>query len=175
MIGLDALRREATPEASMLTIVTTAGSEYDATCDFCRIVRRELTARVVYETNDTLAFFPLEPATTGHTMIIPKRHVANFLELLPADFPQLGEATVRVARALMVALGPDGMNVVSSAGRVASQTVMHAHVHLVPRWPDDAVGEIWPTKKPTSAVVLDDTADAVREILNAEHLEERNY
>ncbi len=66
-------------------------------CEFCDIVNKKASAEVIYETTDTLAFFPLEPATRGHTMVIPKRHIENFLELQPADIPELGQAVVHVA------------------------------------------------------------------------------
>lgn len=69
-------------------------------CEFCDIVRRRLPAEVINETENTLAFFPLEPATRGHTMVIPKQHVDNFLELDPSDVPELGQAVLHVSRAL---------------------------------------------------------------------------
>lgn len=106
-------------------------------CDFCRIVDREIPAEVVYETEHSLAFFPLEPATRGHTLVIPKRHIETFLELTPADVPDLGISVLRVGQALRAVLKPEGMNLISSAGAVATQTVMHLHIHLVPRWQDD--------------------------------------
>ena len=143
-------------------------------CDFCRIVSRIAPAEVVYETDSMLAFFPLEPATRGHTLVIPKRHIESFLDLAPSDIPELGLTVVTVGRALRAVLAPEGMNVISSAGAAASQTVMHLHVHLVPRWSGDAIGDIWPAQVPTSQYVLDDMADAVRQFCQTEALEHRN-
>lgn len=143
-------------------------------CDFCRIVNREIPAEVVYETEHTLAFFPLEPATRGHTMVIPKRHIENFLELSPEDIPELGTSVLRVGRALRAVLKPEGMNLISSVGEVATQTIMHLHVHLVPRWGDDAVGDIWPPKTPTPEHILESVADAIRGYCQTEALEDRN-
>ena len=100
-------------------------------CAFCRIVNRETPAEVVYETKSTLAFFPLEPATRGHTMVIPKRHIETFLDAEEADVPELGSTVLTVGRALRAVLAPEGMNMISSAGVAASQSVMHLHVHLV--------------------------------------------
>lgn len=143
-------------------------------CAFCDIVNREIPAEIIYETPSTLAFFPLEPATLGHTLVIPKQHIENFLDLTPVDIPDLGLTVVTVGHALRAVLAPAGMNVISSAGAAASQTVMHLHVHLVPRWSGDAIGDIWPPKIPTSKYVLDDVADAVREFCQTEALEYRN-
>lgn len=143
-------------------------------CTFCGIINRELPAVVVYETVSTLAFFPLEPATRGHTMVVPKRHIPTFLDARPADVPELWLSVLTVGRALRSVLKPDGMNMISSAGEAASQSVMHLHIHLVPRWPGDSLGAIWPPKKPTIETVLDDTADAIREFCRTESIEDRN-
>lgn len=143
-------------------------------CEFCRIVRGEIPAEVVYETATTLAFFPLEPATRGHTMVVPKRHIETFLDVDPSEIPELGLTALRVGQALRTALSPEGMNLISSAGEAASQSVMHLHIHLVPRWLGDPVGEIWPPKVPTAESVLEDVADAVREFCRSEHLDDRN-
>lgn len=145
-----------------------------ADCEFCDIVNKKKPAEVIYETANTLAFFPLEPATQGHTMVIPKRHIENFLELQPSDIPELGQVVVHVSKALQAVLSPEGMNLITSAGEAASQSVMHLHVHLVPRWTDDAVGEIWPPKVPTAERVLENIADRLREYCNTESLEDRN-
>lgn len=143
-------------------------------CPFCQIVRRESPAEVIYETEDTLAFFPTEPATRGHTMVIPKRHVRSFLEAEPADVQPLGLTVLKVSQALQSVLNPEGMNLITSAGQAASQSVDHLHVHLVPRWEGDAVGEIWPPKVPTSEAVLEGVADALRDFCGTERLDDRN-
>ncbi len=57
---------------------------------------------------------------------------------------ELGRQTVKLAEAVKRAMRPDGLNVIQSNGAAATQTVMHLHVHVVPRWEDDAVGRIWP-------------------------------
>lgn len=143
-------------------------------CSFCQIVRGLVPAEVIYETEHTLTFFPLEPATRGHTMVIPKRHIPNFLEATPRDVPELGAAVLTVGNALQAVLQPAGMNLITSAGEAASQSVMHLHIHLVPRWFDDAVGEIWPPKVSTPNHVLENVADALREFCNTRILEQRN-
>lgn len=143
-------------------------------CPFCRIVEKLDPAEVVYETDETLAFFPLEPATRGHTLVIPKRHIANFFDLSTSDTPALGRTVLHVAHALRHVLQPEGMNIITSAGEAASQSVNHLHVHLVPRWTGDAVGEIWPPKHPTSERVLESVADQIRAYCRSESLEHRN-
>jgi histidine triad (HIT) family protein len=123
-----------------------ATTEFDDNCSFCDIARgQDSGAEVVAEDDDWIAFFPLNPATPGHTLVIPRSHVRNLWE---ADL-KLAEAIMRAAvlvgRAIDTALKPQGMNLITSDGRVAEQTVFHLHLHLVPRWQDDGFGQIWPT------------------------------
>lgn len=116
----------------------------DADCDFCEIVRHQEYAREVLRNERVLAFFPLEPATLGHTMIVPTQHLANIWHLDDATAGVLATATLDVAHAIRDALRPDGLNIIQSNGEAATQTVGHLHVHVVPRWHDDAMGPIWP-------------------------------
>jgi histidine triad (HIT) family protein len=55
------------------------------------------------------------------------------------------------------------MNLISSSGEVAEQTIYHLHLHVVPRYRDDAIEEIWPPKKELPGVNLEGVADRVRE------------
>ncbi|WP_369169977.1 HIT family protein [Streptomyces sp. R28] len=115
-------------------------------CAFCEIVAGTGWARVVYEDAHTLAFFPLAPATRGHTLVVPRAHSADLWAMDEADAQHLFHSVAVVGRALRAVLEPDGMNVINSAGAAASQSVFHTHVHLVPRRPGDAMGPIWPPK-----------------------------
>ena len=107
-------------------------------------------------------------------MVVPKEHHETFLDVPDSLIPALWQAVTDVGRALKHVLQPEGMNVISSAGEAASQTVFHVHVHLVPRWQDDAIGAIWPPKKPTPASTLESIADAVRAYLKTQSLEYRS-
>lgn len=143
-------------------------------CSFCRIVAGLDPAEVVFETGSTLAFFPLEPATRGHTMVIPKRHVDSFLDLAEEDVPELGASVLHVGRALRAVLAPEGMNLITSSGEAASQSVEHVHIHLVPRWQGDPVGEIWPLKQATPEPIIENIADRIREYCQTQSLDDRN-
>jgi histidine triad (HIT) family protein len=131
-------------------------------CAFCKIVAGDEPARVVYEDGEIIAFFPLEPATRGHTLVAPKRHVDNVLFLDVGLGSTILTAVVLLSRAIMGSLNPEGLNVITSVGEVASQTIYHLHFHLVPRWRDDGMGDIWPPKKTWDDETLDDLADVVR-------------
>jgi histidine triad (HIT) family protein len=115
-------------------------------CAFCDIVANPSRARVICEDAHTMAFFPRAPATRGHTLVVPRTHVADLWAMDDTGAQLLMRTVLTVGRALRAVLEPAGMNVINSAGATASQTVFHTHVHLVPRWPGDAMGAIWPPR-----------------------------
>ena len=115
-------------------------------CDFCKIVANEEPARVVMRNAHVVAFFPQNPATVGHTLVIPTDHITDIWELDEATAVTLTAYTLRVARAVKQALSPDGLNIIQSNGAAATQTVGHLHVHVVPRWTGDAMAQIWPSE-----------------------------
>lgn len=131
-------------------------------CPFCRIVLGNAPAEVVAAGEDWLALFPIHPATTGHTLIIPKMHVPH-LWAAPVELAErLVVAAVSIGGAIRRALNPEGLNLITSAGDAAEQTVFHLHLHVVPRWASDGFGEIWPSKEPFRNENLLDAADRIR-------------
>jgi histidine triad (HIT) family protein len=140
---------------------TTLGTDPD--CPFCEIVaQKEDDAREVFRTDRVVAFFPTEPATLGHTLLIPRAHVRDIWGLDLDLASELGRWTVTLADAVKRAMRPDGLNVIQSNGAAATQTVMHLHVHVVPRWEGDAVGRIWPPETHYSEGQKDDAWEALR-------------
>lgn len=118
--------------------------DFDPGCDFCEIGAREEDAREVFRTEAVVAFFPTEPATLGHTLVVPRLHVPDIWALDRATAVALADATLTLAHAIRAALSPDGLNIIQSNGVAATQSVPHLHVHLVPRSTGDAMGKIWP-------------------------------
>ncbi|HEY2064594.1 MAG TPA: histidine triad nucleotide-binding protein [Gemmatimonadaceae bacterium] len=100
------------------------------TCLFCRIVRKEIPAAVVWEDATALAFRDIDPKAPTHVLVIPKQHVASLNET--SDQVMLGHLLL-AAREIAAAEGiaGDGYRVVLNTGRDAGQTVFHAHVHLL--------------------------------------------
>lgn len=138
----------------------------DDPCPFCVIVKDEdPKARVLYRDRDVTAFFPLMPATKGHTLVIPNRHVAEHVDLTDTESRQLGSAVRRTAKALRSAVSPDGINIIQSTGPVATQTIPHVHFHVVPRWSSDDVSLIWPDKEAEDSAAQDQTLALVRSVL----------
>ena len=100
-------------------------------CLFCtaRDVTRENA--LAYATRDS---FPL---SRGHTLVIPRRHCADFFDLTPEELVACMELLVAEQRALAAEASPDGYNVGVNVGRAAGQSVLHVHIHLIPRYTGD--------------------------------------
>jgi len=132
-------------------------------CAFCPIARGDdPSVEVVCQNDHWIAFFPHDPATPGHTLIIPRKHVADLWKAEPALGAELMVAVIRVGRAINASLKPDGMNLITSAGTVAEQSVFHLHLHVVPRWRRDGFGDIWPPSKKYTDAQIENVAERIR-------------
>jgi histidine triad (HIT) family protein len=132
-------------------------------CPFCAIAAgRDDSVEIVCSAETWIAFFPTEPATPGHTLVIPRDHVRDLWTAGDALAAELMGAVRRVGEAVQTAVEPEGMNLITSAGKAAEQTVFHLHLHLVPRWLDDRL-DIWPPKKSMAKDLKVDLARAVRD------------
>jgi histidine triad (HIT) family protein len=110
-------------------------------CIFCSIVAGEAPASIVHESDRVLAFMDINPVTLGHLLVIPKAHHADLADVDPADAAEM----MLVAQQLNVAvraseLEPAGVNLFYADGEEAGQEVFHAHLHMIPRYPDDGFG-----------------------------------
>lgn len=103
-------------------------------CVFCQIVAGEAPATVIREWPDAIAIVPLRPVAPGHVLVIPRTHVAD----ATVD-PDVTAVTMR--RAAELAVPP--CNLITSAGRPATQTVFHLHIHVVPRRVGDGLALPW--------------------------------
>ena len=103
-------------------------------CVFCKIVRKELPSYSVFEDGDYIAFLDIRPMNPGHTLVVPKLHYRWVW-----DVPEAGrffETVTRVAKALQKTMKTEWI-----AADVAGMGVAHAHIHLIPRFPQDGHGE----------------------------------
>ena len=108
-------------------------------CLFCAIVEGSLPSRQVYADDSAVAFLDIQPWHRGHTLVVPRRHVVSVVDD-PSMWADVQAAVEHVVPLLVDRLSASGLNVLMSAGAVAGQEVMHAHVHLVPRYHDAATG-----------------------------------
>ncbi len=112
-------------------------------CIFCKIVAGEIPSRKIYEDELVLAFLDIAPINKGHVLVIPKEHhtsVATISEQIAGRLFLVGS---RLGVAMKRGLEADGYNLHLSDGTCAGQVVMHAHLHVVPRWTDDGFHWNW--------------------------------
>jgi histidine triad (HIT) family protein len=112
-------------------------------CIFCKIVAGELPARIVRQDERTIAFMDIAPATYGHTLVVPRNHATDLLEIEPEDLQAVALAAQRVAQRAKERFGAAGINLINSCGAAAWQTVFHFHVHVIPRYSDDPLRLPW--------------------------------
>lgn len=106
-------------------------------CLFCDIASKKIPAQIVYEDEDALGFLDIGARAPGHTVIIPKVHAENILDLDTKSVgPLLGAVKSMTAR-LKKSLNPDGFTIGINHGEMAGQVIEHLHIHIIPRWRND--------------------------------------
>lgn len=130
----------------------------------------DLDVREVYRDDKAVAFFPREPAVLGHTLVVPRRHVPVIWQLQDDEAEHVGLLIARMSQVIVETVRAEGLNIVQSNGEVATQTVDHVHIHLVPRWSGDSLGRIWPPETNYSERVKDKTWDELRRACRKIHL-----
>lgn len=112
-------------------------------CIFCAIAERSASAEVVEADAHTIAFLDINPATRGHTLVIPRHHADNLHDIGEQDLSRVMAMAQKVARRMPSALGADGVNLLNSCGAAAWQTVSHFHMHVIPRYEGDPLKLPW--------------------------------
>jgi histidine triad (HIT) family protein len=103
-----------------------------STCLFCRIVRKEIPASVIYEDDELMVFNDVNPQAPLHALVIPKRHIATLNDLSSADDGLVGSMARRAAAvAREKGYADSGFRTVFNTNAQAGQTVFHIHLHLL--------------------------------------------
>lgn len=102
-------------------------------CPFCDLPSES----VVDQNHHALAFRDRYPIAAGHTLVIPRRHVASPFDLAPEELAAVWSLVAQVRRSLAEEVAPDAFTIGVNDGVAAGQTIMHAHVHVIPRWVGD--------------------------------------
>lgn len=102
-------------------------------CLFCSIDE----SRINLANNHAIAIYDGYPVSPGHSLIIPKRHMAGFFEATKEEQLALLDLLNEMQKILKTERNPDGFNIGINVGEAAGQTVMHLHIHLIPRYVGD--------------------------------------
>lgn len=127
------------------------------TCLFCDIIAKEKPARIIYEDDTVVAMLDIFPRAIGHTLVLPKKHVQNILELSDADVGPVFQGVKNVTALLKKALAPHGFTIGINHGTVSGQAVEHLHIHIIPRFEGDGGGSL-------HSVVNDPPAQSLEEV-----------
>jgi diadenosine tetraphosphate (Ap4A) HIT family hydrolase len=134
-------------------------------CIFCAVVAREAEASVVYEDETVVAFMDLNPVTPGHLLVVPREHAVGLEDLDGVTSAHVWSVGHDMARALRrSSMRCEGINVFLCDGEVAFQTVLHFHLHVIPRYAGDG-WTIIPESKERERSLLDSDAHAIKDAI----------
>ena len=103
----------------------------------CSIINGDIPSYKVYEDDDFLAFLDISQAELGHTLVIPKKHFDNFLEMDDKTAKELIVLVKKIANSVKLATNAKGINILNNNGLAAGQSVNHIHFHIIPRYDND--------------------------------------
>lgn len=111
-------------------------------CIFCKIIKGEAPASIVFEDEVVIVIEPIDPISKGHVLVIPKAHFVNMLDTDDENLSYIVTAARNVGKSLLGKHGASAMNLLHAAGKDAQQSVFHCHFHVVPRYENDGL-DLW--------------------------------
>lgn len=112
-------------------------------CLFCKIIRKELPSFIVSEDEEIVAFLDIRPSQKGHTLVVPRLHVSDYLGASPELLATVAQRTQKIADATIKAVSADGFNLMVNTKPAAGQVIFHMHWHIIPRFENDGLHH-WP-------------------------------
>jgi histidine triad (HIT) family protein len=103
-------------------------------CIFCKIVRKEAAASIVYEDVQVMVFMDIRPVNEGHTLVISRKHYEGIFDAPEELVAYTHKIAKRIAIAVKKATNADGISIIQQNGRAANQDIFHLHVHVIPRF-----------------------------------------
>jgi len=131
-------------------------------CVFCKIVRKEAPANIVYEDDKVIAFMSIQPINVGHTLVVPKTHYDTIYAIPEDEIGYLYRIVKKMAHAVKNAVNAEGIRIVQNNGAAAGQVIFHLHTHIIPMR-QDTHGIHYPQNR--SADELEDDAQEIRQFL----------
>jgi len=104
-------------------------------CIFCKIINKEIPAKVIYEDDVVMAYLDINPISAGHTLIIPKEHFKDLDDIKEETLNHIMKTAKKIKKLIEERLNPDGLQLVQNNGNL--QEVKHYHLHLIPNYNDE--------------------------------------
>ncbi|MCL4509650.1 MAG: HIT domain-containing protein [Bacteroidetes bacterium] len=108
-------------------------------CPFCKIIRGDAHAQILYESSDSVVFLDINPINFGHALVVSREHYKDFSELPDKVLIDIAESLKIVAKAIIDSVHPAGFNIFNNNGLAAGQSVFHFHFHIAPRYDGDGL------------------------------------
>jgi len=137
------------------------GNMQEKDCLFCRIIRGEIPSSKIYEDEYVYAFLDIAPSFIGHTLVVPKNHYKNILDIDAGEAGHIFAAIQKIAPAIIKVTGAEGFHVLQNNNEAAGQTVFHTHFHIIPRKTGDGMTLWTPTPYENMEKMLE-TAQKIR-------------
>ena len=106
-------------------------------CIFCKIIKGEIPCYKIYEDDKTLAFLDIANDIYGHTLVIPKNHARNILDVSEDDMLTIMKTIKKISKHYVENCEFDGVNIINANEPAAEQSVFHLHFHILPRKVND--------------------------------------
>lgn len=115
----------------------------DPDCIFCKIAAGEIPCFKLLEDEETIAFMDINPVNPGHALIIHKAHYQDLFSIPSDNIAAVVQTAQEIGRAVQATLEPAGLNLLQCNGPAAKQSVMHFHMHVIPRHMEDGLTMNW--------------------------------
>ena len=136
---------------------------HDDDCIFCKIIKREINSKIIFENEDVMAFLDIFPISKGHTIVIPKNHYSNLEQIPESDLFEVYKIVKNLSKLLHERLNLDGYNILQNNFPAAGQVVNHFHVHIIPRNADDNKFKLKVPRIPTNGEELNQVLEILKE------------
>ena len=128
---------------------------------FCKIIDGEIPSYRIYEDDDVIAILDISQVTKGHTLVISKNHYENFLATPKEVMHKVMDVAQRIGQAQITTLKAKGVNILTNCYPEAGQTVMHFHVHVIPRY-EHSDGFVLEMKENTGDLNLPSICESIK-------------
>ncbi len=106
-------------------------------CIFCKIINNEIPSYKVYEDDEFLAILDIAQTTNGHTLVFPKKHIKDILEIDNKTLEKLIVLTKNLSNKIVTNMNATGLNILNNTNESAGQSVHHIHFHIIPRYDEN--------------------------------------
>ncbi len=130
-------------------------------CIFCKIIKGELPSYKIYEDEYTYAFLDISKDAYGHTLVIPKKHCTNMLDVDEDTYCHVQHTVQKISKYYVENLGYTGINILNANNSDAQQSVFHYHVHIIPRKHNDGL-DVWPFHDSNNEIDLAKCAEELK-------------